>query len=189
MRALPSLRRVVRAAALAAPAFFVACSGGEQGSPTSGSGAGPSGGSSSNSGAGGAGGAQAGAGGDFLFDGGVPQGGGPADYVIYASTDDTLYKLDPKSADLAVTELGKFDCIGAGAGQYAAMVDIAVNQADELWGVTGHVVMPLTIDGGAVHCGAKTSLNSAQPGQSVPTFYALAFAPHCGSIASRAISR
>lgn len=170
MRQALSFRNVPLALAVAA-AFLGSCAEGEQ-APNSGassSGSGGGGGGASSSGSGGAGGS--------LFDAGVPDGGGPGDYVIYASTDDALYQLDPKSADLAVTELGKFDCIGSGAGQHVAMVDIAVNQADELWGVTGHDVMPLTVQGGAVHCGAETPLNNAQPGQAVPTFYALAFAP------------
>jgi hypothetical protein len=57
------------------------------------------------------------------------------------------------------------------------MVDIAVDQSDALWGVTGHDVVSLTIQGTTIHCGDAITLNGAQPGTSVPTFYALTFAP------------
>lgn len=163
---------------LCAAALIAACAGGSEAPAGSTSGAT---GGQGGAGQGGAGGGQSGAGGDILFDGGVPEGGGgggPGSNIIYASTDDTLYRLDPDAVNLPLVEIGKFDCIGSNAGQYKAMTDIAVDNKENLWGITGHVVMPLTIEaGGVIKCGAKTSLMSAQQGQSLPTFYALTFAP------------
>lgn len=119
-------------------------------------------------------------GGGLFIDGGTSGGGGSGGdaLLIYASTDTTLYRLDPTSADLTVTEIGQFDCIGSGADQYKAMTDIAVDRDQHLWGVTGHIIMPLTIGpGGTVACGARTKLVNGEPGQSLPTFYALTMAP------------
>jgi hypothetical protein len=154
-------------------AFVVsACSG--NGSTTS-----TSSGPGSSAGQGGAG--SGGEGGGLLFDGGPSGGSGGAGsdaLLIYASTDTTLYRLDPTSANLAVTEIGQFDCIGAAADQYKAMTDIAVDRDQNLWGITGHIIMPLTIaSGGVVTCGSKTTLVNGDPGQNLPTFYALTMAP------------
>jgi hypothetical protein len=123
-----------------------------------------------------------GQGGGSLFDAGAGTGGnaggaGPGKYLIYASTDTDLFTLDPLSASLTLTPVGKFDCIDPVNGPYKAMVDIAVDKNDSLWGVTGHRLYPLTIQGSTVHCGNGITLNSAQPGQTLPTFYALTFAP------------
>ena len=66
-------------------------------------------------------------------------------------------------------------CPGRGQSlvKTAAMTDIAVNQNGDLWGVTGHDVYPLTVQGNnVVHCGKVIHL-----GASSPTFYALSFAP------------
>ena len=103
--------------------------------------------------------------------------GGGDTYFVYASTDTDLFQLDPTAGDLPLTHLGTFDCIDPVNGPYKSMVDIAVDKDQNLWGITGHTVVPLTIDGATIHCGAKTTLNSSMPGQSVPTFYALTFAP------------
>jgi hypothetical protein len=90
--------------------------------------------------------------------------------LIYASTDTTLYTLDPTSANLTLTAVGDFDCIPS---MNSAMTDIAVNQNGDLWGITGHDLYPLTIQGNnVVHCGPVIHL-----GTSSPTFYALSFAP------------
>ncbi len=102
-------------------------------------------------------------------------GGGTGSYLIYASTDTTLFTLDPSSANLDLKQVGDFDCIDPVNGPHKAMVDIAVDQGQNIWGITGHDVYPLTIQGNAVHCGAKVSLNGG--GTSSPTFYALTFAP------------
>lgn len=124
---------------------------------------------------------QGGEAGGLFFDAGLSDGsggGGSGTALIYASTDTTLYRLDPTSPDLALTEVGLFDCIGSAADQYKAMTDIAVDRDGNLWGITGHVIMPLTIEaGGVIKCGAKTNLVNGTPGQTVPTFYALTMAP------------
>ncbi len=154
--------------------FVAACS--DTGNNTTGSSSSGAGGSAGQSSGG-----QGGDGGLFVFDGGPTGGSGGASAgptVIYASTDTTLYRLDPSSPNLAVTEVGLFDCIGAGANQYKAMTDIAVDRNENLWGITGHVVTPLTIEaGGNIKCGAKTNLVNGSPGQNLPTFYALTMAP------------
>lgn len=124
---------------------------------------------------------QGGDGGSLFSDGGITTGSGGAGggaALIYASTDTTLYRLDPTAPNLPLTEIGLFDCIGAAADQYKAMTDIAVDQNENLWGITGHVIMPLTIAGnGVVTCGTKTNLVNGTPGQNLPTFYALTMAP------------
>lgn len=100
-------------------------------------------------------------------------GTGPADagaYLIYASTDTSLYTLDPTSPNLTLTKVGDFDCIANGTN--SAMTDIAVNKNGDLWGITGHDLYPLTLQGTTVHCGQVIHL-----GASSPTFYALTFAP------------
>lgn len=156
---------------LLATAWVSACSDAE----SNGSASSPSGsGGQSSSG-------QGGDGGGFIFDAGLLDGSGGAGLgsaLIYASTDTTLYRLDPTAANLAVTEIGQFDCIGAGSDQYKAMTDIAVDRNENLWGITGHIIMPLTIEsGGVIKCGARTNLVNGTPGQNLPTFYALTMAP------------
>ena len=167
---------------LVTASFIAACS--DTGSNTSTSSTSGSGGQSSG-GQGGTGGqsssGQAGEGGGLFADGGITggSGGGSAGTaIIYASTDTTLYRLDPNAPNLPLTEIGQFDCIGAAADQYKAMTDIAVDQNENLWGITGHVIMPLTIEaGGIIKCGTKTNLVNGTPGQNLPTFYALTMAP------------
>ncbi len=161
--------------------FVAACS--DTGTNTSGASSSGTGGSAGQS-SGTAGMSSGGMGGDggLWFGDGGPSGGsggaGVGPTVIYASTDTTLYRLDPTSPNLAVTEVGLLDCIGAAANQYKAMTDIAVDRDENLWGITGHVVMPLTIEaGGVIKCGAKTNLVNGTPGQTLPTFYALTMAP------------
>jgi hypothetical protein len=93
--------------------------------------------------------------------------------VVYAHTNDTLYRYDPSQPKVAPTTIGAFDCIG-GAGQDTAMTDLAVNAAGDLWGVSAHDVYALMLPAGGtgpVHC-ATTYV--AQP---AGTFYGLSFAP------------
>ena len=101
-------------------------------------------------------------------------GGGKPQYLIYSSTDTDLFTLDPTSADLALTHVGVFDCIGGTSG-HTAMTDIAVDKSDALWGITGHDVVPLSIQGSTIHCGNAIQLTEG--GLPAPTFYALTFAP------------
>jgi hypothetical protein len=120
--------------------------------------------SAGGSGAGGAGGGLIGTGGGTSTSSGPP--------VIYAHTDKTLFKLDPSSPQLALQELGDFDCVGA-QGQDPAITDFAVDKALNLWGVSKSAVHPLTLQNGAVHCGTPIALD---PSKDV-SFYALTFAP------------
>ncbi len=158
---------------LVTASYVSACSGTESSGGTTSSGTAGSAGQSSSG--------QAGEGGGFLFDAGFSDGSGGAGVgtpLIYASTDTTLYKLDPAAPNLPLTEIGLFDCIGAAADQYKAMTDIAVDRDGNLWGITGHLITPLTIAGGGViKCGTKTNLVNGIPGQNLPTFYALTMAP------------
>ena len=68
-------------------------------------------------------------------------------------------------------QIGAFDCIGAAATEDAAMTDIAVNEAGELWGVSEHNAYQLAVQGSTVACVKTISLSSTE------TFYGLAFAP------------
>ena len=104
--------------------------------------------------------------------------GGAAGYLIYASTDTDLYTMDPLDPALTLNHIGTFDCINASpdAGVHYAMTDIAVDKDLNLWGVTGHDLVSLTVQGTTVHCGPFISINSAA-GQPNPTFYALTVAP------------
>jgi hypothetical protein len=170
--------------ALVAPFAFAACGDGNGNGTTgtntfpTGSGGGGGKGSSSGSGTGGAGGV------GNLFDAGTGTGGNvgtggnsAASYLIYASTDTDLFTLDPSNLPAGLTHVGTFDCINPMTGPHTSMVDIAIDKSGALWGATGHDLVPLTTQGSTIHCGTTITINSAQPGQSVPTFYALTFAP------------
>jgi hypothetical protein len=102
-------------------------------------------------------------------------GGAHGSSLVYASTDTTLFTLDPKDPMLPLVQVGDFDCVDPVNGPHKAMVDVAVDMDEHLFGITGHDVMPLTIQGNTVHCGTTITLNSG--GASTPTFYALTFAP------------
>jgi hypothetical protein len=124
-------------------------------------------------GTGGAGGAGTGGAGGALIGTGGGTGTEPSGPpIIYAHTDTTLFKLDPTSPQLALEELGDFDCVG-GDGQDPAITDFAVDKALTLWGVSRTAVHPLTVQNGAVHCGTAIPLAVADD----VSFYALTFAP------------
>ena len=148
---------VAGAACSASPAMFTTGTGG----------AGPAG---SQSGAGG------GTGGNpnFTTSGtgaGTTSSGGPSTFIAYTHTNKTLFKLDPNQANLGVTKIGDFDCIG-GAGQDTSMTDVAVNQAGDVWGVSAKSAYHLVIQGTTVHCEKTIPLGSGSS-----TFYGLTFAP------------
>jgi hypothetical protein len=174
-------RPVASSITVACALALVACSSGSGNTSTGNSFTGGAGGKpTTSSGTGGVG------GGGSLFDastgsdgagGAVGTGGAGGSYLIYASTDTDLYTLDPQSQALALTHVGTFDCVDPVNGPHKAMTDVAVDKSDHLWGITGHDVYPLTVQGSTVHCGAVTSLKPAQAGQTIPTFYALTFAP------------
>ena len=95
--------------------------------------------------------------------------------AAYAHTNDTLFKLDPSQPNLALTEIGAFDCIGSGPGQDSSMTDLAVNDTGDLWGISAHDVFKLELPSGGtgtVHCASKYPIVSSQA-----TFYGLTFAP------------
>lgn len=102
--------------------------------------------------------------------------GGAAGYLIYASTDTDLYTMDPLDPALTLKHIGTFDCINASASTHYAMTDIAVDKDEHLWGVTGHDLVSLTVQGTTVHCGPFIPINPAA-GLPNPTFYALTVAP------------
>jgi hypothetical protein len=148
---------------------------GAGGDTGAGAGNGASTGAGAGSGTGEGAGAGAGAGGPGGNGAGAGNPGGN-NYLVYASTDTTLFALDPADPQLALFKVGDFECTGPN-GPHSSMLDIAVDRFQHLWGVTSHAVMPLLAAGGTVHCGEDVSLISADPGLDVPTFYALTFAP------------
>jgi hypothetical protein len=110
--------------------------------------------------------------------------GGPA-YLIYAHTDTTLFTLDPTSANLALTQVGTFDCIGASGTpdqQSTAMTDFAVDRNQNLWGLSSYAVRTITIQGTTAHCGTEIEVhvldpNAGDSGFPYIKFEALTFAP------------
>jgi len=92
----------------------------------------------------------------------------------YAHTNTELFKLDPTAANLGLTQIGAFDCIG-GTGQDSSMTDLAVNDTGDLWAVSSHNFYKLDLPAttGTVHCASTTALASA----SGVSFYGLTFAP------------
>ena len=108
---------------------------------------------------------------------GNPGGNGNGDWLVYASTDSSLFVLDPTDPALELTKLGDFECVGQSGGLYSSMLDVAVDRFQHVWGVAGHSVIPLFPAGGTVHCGPAIDLTTSDPSGFVPTFYALTFAP------------
>lgn len=145
--------------------FLTSCAAG---SSTTGSGDAGNGGSTDP--AGGAGGAPTGGG--LLGGFGGAAGGSDPPPVIYVHTNTVLYRADPSSPDLGVTEVGPVDCIG-GAGEDTSLTDIAVSAAGEIWGISKSNVYRLEVDGGSVLCTKTIPLNN--PGDI--RFYGLTFAP------------
>jgi hypothetical protein len=98
--------------------------------------------------------------------------GGGGVSAAYAHTNTELFKFDPSSANLTMTSVGMFDCIG-GQGQDSSMTDIAVNDQGDLWAISTKNVYQLALQGGAVHCAKIIPLNNAKQVK----FYGLSFAP------------
>jgi hypothetical protein len=152
--------------------FFVDCSWPVWPGEPSSTGAGASGATTSSSG-GSSSGAGLGGGGLGLLSGSSSSTAGSGscghpDGPVYASSDTTLYTLD--GAPLALTAVGPFDCIAN--GKSGAMADIAVSWTGELWGVGGHDVYGLTVQGSTVHCAKVIPVDASSA-----TFASLAFAP------------
>ena len=109
----------------------------------------------------------------FTGPGGSSMGtGGSMVSSAYAHTNDTLFSLDPTQPTLALTMIGKFDCIG-GSGQDSSMTDLAVNETGDIWAISAHNVYHIVIMGTTVHCASTIPLSSA----ATATFYGLTFAP------------
>ncbi len=115
-------------------------------------------------------------------------GTGPGDggsYLIYASTDTMMFTLDPTQAALTLTTVGTYDCIGPSGTpgqQSTAMTDLAVDQQQNIWGLSSYGVRPLTVQGTTVHCGAEIYVHVPDPNSTDPSFpyikfEALTFAP------------
>lgn len=164
------------AGGVAALTIVVACSAGSSSSKGAG-GSGGSGGSTSSHGA-----TSSGHGGATVASSSSGVGGfnpattgaggnGPMDYKIWAHTDTTLFSLDPKDPNLALTQVGSFDCIG-GMNQDTSMTDFAVDSNLNLWGVSSKFAYPLTVMGSTVHCGTPIPFTDPKA-----KFYALTFAP------------
>jgi hypothetical protein len=174
------------------PLGFVFASCGGNGDKTSGGFGGSTGSNGSN------GGSVSGMGGDAGFgpDGlgvGVGAGGGAGtggdgsapSYLIYASTDTTMFTLDPTSAKLTLTTVGTYDCIGPSGTpgqQSTAMTDLAVDHQQNIWGLSSYGVRQLTVQGTTVHCGSEIYVHVTDPNSTDPSFpyikfEALTFAP------------
>jgi hypothetical protein len=164
---------------------IAACS--SSGHGTTGSTAGTGGGSSTSSAASGAGGGDGGlnitgTSTGTGSGGGAPNGDGGPSYLIYASTDTTLFTLDPTSANLALTTVGTYDCIAPSGGQSTAMTDLAVDRNQNIWGLSSFGVRQLTVQGTTVHCGTEIYVHVPDPetadsGYPFIQFEALSFAP------------
>jgi hypothetical protein len=101
--------------------------------------------------------------------------GGTMVSSAYAHTNTELFTLDPSQANLALSPVGTFDCIG-GNGD-SSMTDVAVNEAGDVWGISAHNVykfdLPSTPGAGAtVHCALIIPIVGSSA-----TFYGLTFAP------------
>ncbi|MBI5546025.1 MAG: hypothetical protein HY901_19205 [Deltaproteobacteria bacterium] len=97
-------------------------------------------------------------------------GSTPSGVLIWAHTDNALFRGDPSTQPLQLTRVGSFDCIGDG-GTSSSMTDLAVNMNGQLFGVSAAAVYPLEIRGSSVHCAETWRL------QSSGRFYGMTFAP------------
>ena len=99
----------------------------------------------------------------------------PGKTILYAHDKTSLYSIDPASATLAATMIGKFDCIG-GTGQPTSMTDIAVDKDGKLYGVgTSTLYLNMTISGTTVQCTAGAVPITG--GGTKAKFYGMSFAP------------
>ncbi len=101
----------------------------------------------------------------------------PGKLLVYAHNDTTLYSVDPTDPNLALTQIGKFDCIG-GSGEDPSMTDIAVDKDGGLFGVSATAVyLDMKVNGSSVGCqAAKVTIDAGSVGTNAK-FYGLTFAP------------
>ena len=97
--------------------------------------------------------------------------------LLYAHDGTTLYQIDPTDPKLAATSLGTFDCIG-GSGA-SSMTDMAVDDADELFGLaTGTVFVDMKAATGGVQCAQdKLPISAGTVSVDHAKFYGESFAP------------
>lgn len=156
-------------AALLTIPILAACAAG---SPNSGFGGGgatttASGSSTSTSTTGTAG---SGGGGTITIPTGGAGGGAPIEFTAYAQTGKTLYEIDPSAPNKVPKVIGDFDCIGAAPD--TAMLDLAVSEKGEIWGISYQNIYRLTIQGTTVHCDPPIPL-----ADKTVKFFGLTFAP------------
>lgn len=112
-----------------------------------------------------------GTGGDVTIGtGGGSGGGGPVEFTAYAQTGKSLYEIDPASPTAPPKLIGTFDCIGQAPD--TAMLDLAVSQKGEIWGISYENIYRLTIQGSTVHCDPPIAL-----ADKTVKFFGLTFAP------------
>lgn len=103
------------------------------------------------------------------------------DALVYAHDNTTLFSVDPKATNLAVTMIGDFDCIG-GSGQDSSMTDIAVDKDGKLFGVSEtSIFLDMKIVGNKVQCTAGQKKIDAG-NNTEAKFYGLTFAPATASL-------
>lgn len=89
-----------------------------------------------------------------ITSGGSSGGGGGGTPEVFVHSSDTLYKLDPKSSALELTQVGKF------SGFTGSMVDIALNEDGDMFGTTYDAVYKIDKETAA----ATLIKESANPG-------------------------
>jgi hypothetical protein len=147
---------------LASPLSLAACATGS----SHGFGGGGAGGSTSTSAS-----TTTGTGGDITIGTGGGSGGGASvEFTAYAQTGKSLYEIDPTSPTAPPKLIGTFDCIGQAPD--TAMLDLAVSEKGEIWGVSYESIYRLTIQGSTVHCDPPITL-----ADKTVKFYGLTFAP------------
>jgi hypothetical protein len=168
------LRFPPRPTALILSASLAACAAGSSTTGTFGSGgsgaSGESGGAASTSSSSSGTGAGNVGGGFTSSSSGGTGGAAPVDFAVYAHSGKTLFTIDPKAPGAAPKSVGDFDCIGTSPD--TAMLDIALNEAGDLWGISYQNLYKLTIQGSVVHCATTIALPAGSA-----TYFGLTFAP------------
>ncbi len=114
------------------------------------------------------------------IDAGPSPDAGPAvgKTVLYAHTDTRLYEVDPDDPELALTEVGEFDCLDEESGE--AITDLAIDKHQKLIGASQKSIfldMQTDASSKTVHCrDGKVALQVAGNGTS-SRFYGLTYAP------------
>lgn len=100
----------------------------------------------------------------------------PTETILYAHNRDTLFTVDPDDPQLAVKQVGKFDCIGDNGEP--SMTDIAVDRDGKLYGVSSKAIfLDMEIVGSTVKCtSGKVSIEEGSLGSNA-RFFGLTFAP------------